>query len=325
MLCQRGGQICKPSRLCCFPRLRIAALLFACSPCHVGSLVPAAIQMPSNGSAETPPALSVILPVYNAMPWLPLAVRDILKQDLHGAPLELICANDSSSDGSLAFLDELVALLGPRASREECLLSTDDAHSHLAKRQRVDDDGISAGAASGPSTNPALRQALRAAETEDHPSFEQAEEPEELKNLRTNPVTAEDVAGASRTEHRLLVLSWGDGVNRGQGAAMTACLARARAPLIAQMESDDERPSPDALRKMVDALGANPEWDGVSCQTALIGWPRPGMERYVAWQNSLVPCPHASTEPVRAIHRACRSWHLPSRGELNVLVLRGGS
>ena len=122
MLCQRGGQICKPSRLCCFPRLRIAALLFACSPCHVGSLVPAAIQMPSNGSAETPPALSVILPVYNAMPWLPLAVRDILKQDLHGAPLELICANDSSSDGSLAFLDELVALLGPRASREECLL-----------------------------------------------------------------------------------------------------------------------------------------------------------------------------------------------------------
>ena len=30
--------------------------------------------------SKTSCALSVILPVYNAMPWLPIAVRDMLKQ-----------------------------------------------------------------------------------------------------------------------------------------------------------------------------------------------------------------------------------------------------
>lgn len=230
-------------------------------------------------------ALSVILPVYNAMPWLPLAVRDMLKQDLGGVSLELICADDASRDGSMGFLEELAALLGARASCEDCLLPGQE-EAHAAKRQRL--DAGEEGAAGAPSTNPALRQALRAAETQDHPSFQEADEPEELKNLRANPVTVADVAAACRPEHHLRVLSWADGVNRGQGASMTLCLSRATAPLLAQMESDDERASPDALRKMMGALADHPDWDGVSCRTTLIGWPRPGMERYVAWQNSLV-------------------------------------
>ena len=39
--------------------------------------------------------LSVILPVYNAMPWLPIAVRDMLKQDLGGEGIEVICCDDA--------------------------------------------------------------------------------------------------------------------------------------------------------------------------------------------------------------------------------------
>jgi len=34
----------------------------------------------SDGRASSGVALSVILPVYNAMPWLPISVRDMLKQ-----------------------------------------------------------------------------------------------------------------------------------------------------------------------------------------------------------------------------------------------------
>jgi glycosyltransferase involved in cell wall biosynthesis len=68
------------------------------------------------------PALSVVLPVYNAMPWLPITVRDMLKQQLAGAAsLELLAAFDGGDDGSLGFLEELVALLGDkRASVEMC-------------------------------------------------------------------------------------------------------------------------------------------------------------------------------------------------------------
>ena len=68
----------------------------------------------ANEARATATVLSVVLPVYNAMPWLPIAVRDILKQDLGGEGLELMCADDASRDSSLAFLRELAALLGDR-------------------------------------------------------------------------------------------------------------------------------------------------------------------------------------------------------------------
>ena len=54
------------------------------------------------------------------------------------------------------------------------------------------------------------------------------------------------------------------------------------------MESDDERASPDAFATMLAQLAAHPEWDGVSCVVELVGWARPGMAEYVAWQNALL-------------------------------------
>jgi|GEM_PF-3314791 len=54
---------------------------------------------------ETNPAVSVVMPVYNGMPYLPHAVNSILKQTFQN--LELIVINDSSSDGSLDYLSSL--------------------------------------------------------------------------------------------------------------------------------------------------------------------------------------------------------------------------
>lgn len=54
---------------------------------------------------ETKPAVSVVMPVYNGMPYLPLAVDSILNQTFRN--LELIVINDSSSDGSFDYLSSL--------------------------------------------------------------------------------------------------------------------------------------------------------------------------------------------------------------------------
>ena len=235
---------------------------------------------------ETEKVLSVLLPVYNAMPWLPIAVRDMLKQDLGGEGLELICADDASRDSSLAFLRELAALLGDRAAVEDSEVPLGASQS---KRARIEAPVTSEATGGAPSTNPALLgMALRAAETADHPSFKDQDEPDDLRCLREDPVTAAQVAAACRPEHRLTVLRWADGVNRGQGAAMSACLSRVSTPFLAQMESDDEREDAHAFRKMLQHLRDNEALDGVSCLLKVIGWKRPGMERYVEWQNSCV-------------------------------------
>ncbi|QDV36641.1 glycosyltransferase family 2 protein [Tautonia plasticadhaerens] len=51
------------------------------------------------------PTVSVLLPVHNAMPYLPEAVGSILGQDM--ADLELIALDDASTDGGRAYLDAL--------------------------------------------------------------------------------------------------------------------------------------------------------------------------------------------------------------------------
>jgi len=227
--------------------------------------------------------LSVILPVFNAMPWLPLSVRDMLKQNLGGEGVEVICADDASRDASFAFLQELAALLGDRACVEEC---DAPATAPKAKKARIQTSEATGGA---PSTNPALvNMALRAAETADHPSFKDQEEPDDARLLRENPVTAAQVAAACRPENRLRVLKWKDGINRGQGAAMTLCLSRVKTPFVAQMESDDEREDAGALCKMMTMLRGDGSLHGVSCLLKTVGWQRQGMERYVEWQNSCV-------------------------------------
>ena len=51
------------------------------------------------------PRISVVLPVYNGMPYLPQAVGGILDQGVNG--FELLVINDGSSDGSAQWLDAL--------------------------------------------------------------------------------------------------------------------------------------------------------------------------------------------------------------------------
>ena len=144
----------------------------------------------STTAAPTAVKLSVILPVYNAMPWLPITMLHLLSQRLdEDAPLELLVGFDGGDDGSLDFLLRLVAELGaPRATEEVCTA------------------GVAAAVC-----NPALALPLRAAETADHPSFTASEAPEAQQ-----PLSVQQVAAACRPEHRLRVLRHGDGVNRGQ-------------------------------------------------------------------------------------------------------------
>ena len=66
---------------------------------------------------------------------------------------------------------------------------------------------------------------------------------------------------------------------------MSLALARATAPLIAQMEADDRRPNPRAFALMVDALRAN-GWDGC-CSDARPFGATGRMSAYCDWQNNL--------------------------------------
>ena len=54
---------------------------------------------------KTTPMVSVLMPVYNGMPYLPLAVESILKQTFTN--FEFIIVNDCSTDGSLQYVKSL--------------------------------------------------------------------------------------------------------------------------------------------------------------------------------------------------------------------------
>ena len=237
-------------------------------------------------STENEFALSVILPVYNAMPYLPIAVMHMLHQDLNGKRLQLVCADDASKDGSFEFLLELASLLGESTAKVIYLDSpvsniTSEADKQLMQLKTL---------------NPALVKTLRAEETSDHPSFADTPPPADMQQLLEKPLHARDIIPNCRQEHFLTVVTYKDRINRGQGSTMTICLGQCQAPLIAQMESDDERESTRAFQTMMDALRSNPDWDGVSCRTKCIGWERPGMRRYVDWQNQLLT-PQANPTP----------------------------
>ena len=51
------------------------------------------------------PMVSVLMPVYNGMPYLPLAVESILKQTF--TDFEFIIVNDCSTDSSIEYLQSL--------------------------------------------------------------------------------------------------------------------------------------------------------------------------------------------------------------------------
>src|ERR1035441_304484 len=54
---------------------------------------------------ELRPTISILLPVYNAMPYLPLAVASIFSQTM--TEWEVIAVDDKSTDGSGEYLDKL--------------------------------------------------------------------------------------------------------------------------------------------------------------------------------------------------------------------------
>ena len=58
----------------------------------------------------------MLMPCKNALPWLPIAVRDCLKQT--GVRTEVIVVNDSSIDGSAEWLQSLADKMGDRGSAE---------------------------------------------------------------------------------------------------------------------------------------------------------------------------------------------------------------
>lgn len=203
-------------------------------------------------------ALSVILPVYNAMPYLTVAVRDVLRQELAaGERLELICAWDGGDRDAWDFLVDVAAGLGGAVKEVE--------------------PGDADAPARTPAGNPAAAAAPRQAEDEDHPGVARA---------AFDALSVADVVGAARPEHALTVVRYRDGLNRGQGSAMSLALKQATAPLIAQMEADDARPNPAAFRTMMEALRAE-RWDGVCSDAVAFGSPSARMVAYVSWQNAL--------------------------------------
>ena len=207
------------------------------------------------------PALSVVLPVYNAMPYLTVCIRDILRQEVDGG-LELICAWDGGDVDAWEFLVEVAQRCG-RVEVVDAPTTSQSAAKDVP--------------AWAPAQNPASSAAPRHDENEDHPAIERAP---------CEPLSADAVAQACAANNTLRVVKYRDGLNRGQGAAMSLALARSTAPLIAQMEADDRRPNPRAFALMVDALRAN-GWDGC-CSDARPFGATDRMRAYCDWQNALV-------------------------------------
>lgn len=75
----------------------------------------------------------------------------------------------------------------------------------------------------------------------------------------------------------------------GIAPALTEALSRARAPLVARMDSDDVS-LPDRLARQLEALAAEPGLAAVG--TRVEGFPDAalgdGLRRYIAWQNAIV-------------------------------------
>ena len=233
-----------------------------------------------SGDDEAPrddeaPDVSVLLPVYNAMPWLPLAVLSCLRQ--HGLAVELLAVDDGATDGSADFLLELEEILS--RGRRAC--------SGTARKRERTPAETEALVAARRRLNPALQQAPRqltqtnaaalyiggaAGDATAAAAGAAAGDAVELPE----PLSAADVAAACADCRCSLVVLHSGG--RGQGAALNLALGAARGKLICEMEADDEAPA-DRLARLRDALEAHPQWDCATSQTELIGAERPGMRR----------------------------------------------
>jgi len=225
---------------------------------------------PEKTSATTP-CISVLMPCRNAMPWLPDCVASVLAQEglESDGGLELIVVDDSSTDGSREWLRSLAAALEeePPRGRSACSVpeKTESSDARDAPEEAFETETKT--------------------ETDETPFTDTVRldvwEKEKFDPLSIDEVVERRTPGNSLTLRT--VTAFGPS---GQGLALNSAFRVARAGLIGEMESDDVRP-PDCFFELRKALLANEEWHCVTSQVKLIGWSRPGMARWIDWQNAL--------------------------------------
>ncbi len=210
-------------------------------------------RLDSGKNVAPKPCISVLMPCRNAMPWLPDCVASVLAQRSleQDGGLELIVVDDSSTDGSLEWLRECAAAL------EEANQATETEKS------------------------PGTKQVESTSETNPFPLDRYAWEPAKLV-----PPTIQQVVAGTQPNNTLKFLTINTYGPSGQGLALNTAFQHARANLIGEMESDDLRP-PHAFSVLKQTLQENKTWDCVTSAIRLIGWDRPGMSRWIEWQNSL--------------------------------------
>ena len=237
------------------------------------------VDAADGATASTPPCISVLMPCRNAMPWLPDCVASVLAQEglESDGGLELIVVDDSSTDGSREWLRGLAAALeeadAERASSgSETPPPNDEARSNergVSRRRH----------ASSPPVVP------RVEEEEDVKTFLEKTRLETWEKEKFAPLRVAEVARRRAPGNALRVFAVEAFGPSGQGLALNLAYRHARAPLIGEMESDDLRP-PRCFFELKRALEANEAWDGATSRVRLIGWDRPGMRRWIEWQNA---------------------------------------
>lgn len=247
------------------------------------------VDAADGATASTPPCISVLMPCRNAMPWLPDCVASVLAQEglESDGGLELIVVDDSSTDGSREWLRGLAAALdeadAERASTSDARPPSDDARSNERVPQRR--------RASSPPVVPRVEE--EEAEEAREPTTSPDSIPFPPDRLETwekekfAPLRVAEVARRRAPGNALRVFAVEAFGPSGQGLALNLAYRHARAPLIGEMESDDLRP-PRCFFELKRALEANEAWDGATSRVRLIGWDRPGMRRWIEWQNAQI-------------------------------------
>ena len=237
------------------------------------------VDAADGATASTPPCISVLMPCRNAMPWLPDCVASVLAQEglESDGGLELIVVDDSSTDGSREWLRGLAAALEEAdAERASTPLTTPPPNDEARSNER----GVSRRRhASSPPIVP------RVEEEEDVKTFLEKTRLETWEKEKFAPLRVAEVARRRAPGNALRVFAVEAFGPSGQGLALNLAYRHARAPLIGEMESDDLRP-PRCFFELKRALEANEAWDGATSRVRLIGWDRPGMRRWIEWQNA---------------------------------------
>ena len=236
------------------------------------------VDAADGATASTPPCISVLMPCRNAMPWLPDCVASVLAQEglESDGGLELIVVDDSSTDGSREWLRGLAAALEEADSENPSTSETPPPNDEARSNERAPRAGVRA--SSPPTVVPRV-------EEEDVKTFLEKTRLETWEKEKFAPLRVAEVARRRAPGNALRVFAVEAFGPSGQGLALNLAYRHARAPLIGEMESDDLRP-PRCFFELKRALEANEAWDGATSRVRLIGWDRPGMRRWIEWQNA---------------------------------------